>query len=133
MKQLFLLLLVVFASVGLAQKSTEQNEANCCKSNYPREKFDSLSIKRLATEYKRLKAARCQKCLNFASDFNLVMESLGKKLDGSSTSFVKKTMDRPDKKREGKWIYYWRGEHDYLYFIVKDKHAVKAAWYYAYE
>jgi hypothetical protein len=32
------------------------------------------------------------------------------------------------------WIYEWRSNHDYVYFIVsKDKKVIQSAWYYAFE
>lgn len=30
-------------------------------------------------------------------------------------------------------IYYWRGKHDYLYFICKNGFIQKSEWYYSYE
>ncbi|CAF0873727.1 unnamed protein product [Adineta steineri] len=32
------------------------------------------------------------------------------------------------------WIYEWRNNHDYVYFILsKDKIVIQSAWYYSYE
>jgi hypothetical protein len=32
------------------------------------------------------------------------------------------------------WIYEWRGEHDYVYFVIsKDKKVIQSAWYYSFE
>jgi hypothetical protein len=32
------------------------------------------------------------------------------------------------------WIYEWRGNHDYVYFIIsKDNKVIQSAWYYAFE
>ena len=32
------------------------------------------------------------------------------------------------------WIYEWRGNHDYVYFIIsKDKKVIQSAWYYSFE
>ncbi|CAF4011306.1 unnamed protein product [Rotaria sp. Silwood2] len=32
------------------------------------------------------------------------------------------------------WIYEWRGNHDYVYFIIsKDRKVIQSAWYYSFE
>ncbi|CAF2524185.1 unnamed protein product [Rotaria sp. Silwood2] len=32
------------------------------------------------------------------------------------------------------WIYEWRGNHDYVYFVIsKDNKVIQSDWYYAYE
>lgn len=32
------------------------------------------------------------------------------------------------------WIYEWRGNHDYVYFLIsKDKKVIQSAWYYSFE
>lgn len=32
------------------------------------------------------------------------------------------------------WVYEWRGNHDYVYFVIsKDNKVIQSAWYYAYE
>ena len=63
-----------------------------------------------------------------------VMEALGKRLDGSRKSKLRKIMGKADEKEGGQYIYHWRNRHDYLYF-TKEKHSrtVKHGWYYAYE
>lgn len=68
-----------------------------------------------------------------------VMERLGERLGikGNPRSQVIQWMGEPDvKKTEGtteQWIYYWRGDHDYLIFVLDNGLVTKSEWYYAYE
>lgn len=60
------------------------------------------------------------------------MEKLGKALDGQSKEKIIEIMGQPDKVEPPKYIYYWRGEHDYLFSVFKNGKAY-SEWYYAYD
>lgn len=117
-----------YGQLHISNKQT----AGCCKSKYTEKQWDTLDINKLRAEYKRLKRARCEECDAFGSDYHAIMEVLGKELAGKTKKQVAKIMGPPDFRKEGKYIYFWRGWHDYLYFTFPSGKAVPK-WYMALE
>lgn len=63
-----------------------------------------------------------------------VMDDLGKRLGAARTpaARVESVMGGPDEKRADRWVYLWRGWHDYLFFTIDgDGLVVHAKWYMA--
>jgi hypothetical protein len=106
---------------------------SCCKSSYSRSQFESLTIEQLGNEFKRIKALRCDDCRIFGCDYQVIMEYLGKRLNGKSRKEIKKIMGNPDLKDGNQWMYFWRGRHDYLIFDFAGNKGAISRWYYAYE
>lgn len=107
--------------------------STCCQSRYPKEAFPTTSIAQLGTEYRRLKRQKCPACARFGSDFHQLLRVLGERLDGQPQLTLRQVLGRPDRVRGDSLVYYWRGEHDYLYFRPTVQHRVRSAWYFAYE
>jgi hypothetical protein len=105
----------------------------CCQSRYPRNAFATTSTAQLGAEYHRLKRQKCPACARFGSDFHHLLRVLGERLEGQPPSTLRQVLGRPDRVRGDSLIYYWRGEHDYLYFRPTAQHQVRSAWYFAYE
>lgn len=105
----------------------------CCQSRYPAAAFPTFSTAQLGAEYKRLKRRKCPACARFGSDFQQLLSVLGKRLDGQPRSALQQVLGRPDRVRGDSLVYYWRGEHDYLYFRLGADQRGRSAWYYAYE
>lgn len=87
----------------------------------------------LGTEYQRLKRRKCSDCARFGSDFQQLLRVLGERLDEQPCYILQQVLGRPDRVRGDSLVYYWRGEHDYLYFRVGANQRGHSAWYYAYE
>jgi hypothetical protein len=111
----------------------EDQVATCCQSRYPRESFPTTSTAQLGAEYRRLKRQKCSACARFGSDFHHLLRVLGERLDEQPPSTLRQMLGRPDQVRGDSLIYYWRGEHDYLYFRPTAQHRLRSAWYFAYE
>jgi hypothetical protein len=105
----------------------------CCRSRYPVTAFSTSSTAQLGAEYQRLKRRKCPACANFGSDFQQLLRVLGERLDGQPHSTLQQVLGRPDRVRGDSLVYYWRGEHDYLYFRLGTDQRGRSAWYYAYE
>lgn len=61
-----------------------------------------------------------------------VMGELGELLKGQSTEVLLATMGEPDRRSAGeRWIYYWRGGHDYLFFDCRAGKIVNVDWWMA--
>ena len=69
----------------------------------------------------------------FEGELHTIMTELGDRLGvaGTKSGRVTAIMGQPDARREGQWIYLWRGWHDYLYFEVAKGCVVSADWYMA--
>ena len=112
----------------------EQDQVSaCCQSRYPREAFATTSTAQLGAEYRRLKRQKCAACARFGSDFHQLLRVLGERLDGQPQLTLRQVLGRPDRVRGDSLVYYWRGEHDYLYFRPSAQQRVQSAWYFAYE
>lgn len=111
----------------------EDQPLACCQSRYPKEAFSTTSTAQLGVEYRRLKRRKCPACAQFGSDFHQLLRVLGERLDRQSLSTLRQVLGRPDRVRGDSLVYYWRGEHDYLYFRPTAQHRVHSAWYFAYE
>lgn len=144
-KTLLIIVLVNIAliSLSLMRQSTTtqipsfevgQNSVStpCCGGVYLGTPLDSLNLQQLSLEYKSIKNSVCADCDAFGSRYMKVMEELGKLLDGESKERIVEMMGQPDRAEPEKYVYYWRGEHDYLFFIFKNGKAY-SEWYYAYD
>jgi hypothetical protein len=124
---------LVFISIVVALDNTSIAQTKgCCRSEYSPERRAALEIKKLGLEYQRLKRAACEDCNSSMSDYYDIMQSLGEQLSCKSKQQISKIMGPPDAKKDGRYIYFWRGWHDYLYFSFSSSKG-KSQWYYAYE
>jgi hypothetical protein len=138
-----ILRLVSIAAVGLwgvtacasrsPQQVVEDSSQACCQGRYPKATFPTTSTAQLGADYKRLKRRKCPACARFGSDFHVLLRELGQRLDGQPRSTLQQVLGRPDRVRGDSLVYYWRGEHDYLYFRLGADQCGHSAWYYAYE
>jgi len=111
----------------------EDQVSACCQSRYNKEAFPTTSTTQLGAEYRRLKRQKCPACARFGSDFHQLLRVLGERLDGQPALTLRQVLGRPDRVRGDSLVYYWRGEHDYLYFRPTAQQRVRSAWYFAYE
>ena len=123
--------LLVGSSLLLSGNSIAQT-TNCCKSRYSPAIQESLDIKNLGKEYRRLKRIHCDDCNSSRSDYYSIMLHLGDGLNGKTKAQIIKIMGSPDSRKEGTYIYFWRGWHDYLYFTFTSGKG-RTQWYHAYE
>lgn len=119
-----------------------QQHATCCYLSK-----DITTLLELGREYKRLRREIGSVCCNrFGSGLMAAMTALRDSLQpGSSAKRVTSIMGRPDlctRERYGAvapsvgdrlLIYYWRGSHDFLYFVVSRGQVIKSEWYNAWE
>jgi hypothetical protein len=131
LKIIFSALVLIIGASALYNTSIAQAKG-CCKSKYSAERLAALEVKKLGVEYVRLKRAACEDCNSSMSDYYSIMQSLGEQLNGKSKQQIKKIMGLPDAKKNGRYIYFWRGWHDYLYFSFSSGKA-QSEWYYAFE
>ena len=117
-------------------------------------KTNQTSTDSLAREYHSLrKQHKMQKAGTFDKNLDawdgrlrVVMEELGKRLGtpGRTRNDVVGTMGKPDTvmvlhdqegkdpaKDETRLIYFWRGWHDYLFFVCRKDTIMKTEWFYA--
>lgn len=85
----------------------------------------------LGADYQRLKRRKCPACARFGSDLHVLLRVLGMR-SSTCRSLPKRVLGRPDRVRSDALIYYWHGEHDYLYFRVGADRRGRSAWYHAY-
>lgn len=124
---------MLFVYCCFAQHSPlSAQSTGCCTSKYSSASLDTLHIKKLASEYARLKRAACEACNSSMSDYRSIMESLGEQLNGKTKEQIARIMGQPDYRKKGKYIYFWRGWHDYLYFTFTSGRG-QSQWYYALE
>lgn len=117
----------------LPAQAVEEPVRACCQSRYPVATFATTPTAQLGAEYRRLKRRKCPACARFGSDFHALLRVLGERLDGQPRSTLEHVLGRPDRVRGDSLVYYWRGEHDYLYFQLTAQQRGHSAWYYAYE
>lgn len=60
-----------------------------------------------------------------------VMAELGRQLGQVRTDRLLQIMGPPDERRANRWIYFWRGGHDYLYFEVEGARVTSSHWWMA--
>lgn len=123
----FILLVIACCSAGQSGAQT-----TCCTSKYHTSRWDSLGLQNLSAEYVRLKRARCEDCRSSRSDYRSIMDALGEGLNGKTRQQIAKIMGQPDSRKDGQYIYFWRGWHDYLYFTFSAGKGY-SHWYYALE
>jgi hypothetical protein len=117
---------------------------------------DDDELKALSRDYARYRERARSPANEFEPDLRSwdgpyvkIMHQLGERLgDGTHTERdVLRLMGEPDKRvRAGEWsiggrvprhethlYYWWRGAHDFLYFVVEGGTVKKSRWYLAYE
>lgn len=60
-----------------------------------------------------------------------VMAELGQLLAHAKTYELLAIMGQPDAREQDRWIYFWRGRHDYLFFKVEGSEVVNSDWWMA--
>ncbi|MEQ9375462.1 MAG: hypothetical protein RIG68_09795 [Imperialibacter sp.] len=108
--------------------------------------MDSITLSGLSSVFRTLKFENGPCNSRWGSDLQLVMEALGKQLGVKGTPYgeVFKRIGPPDEQSDASeivkllpgesiLIYYWRGRHDFLYFITENKVIKRSDWWYAYE
>ena len=139
LKIVFLILVshfIVQTTFSQHEVSNENNTVftldSCCNSIFSKTQMTELSLTQLGSEFRRIKQNRCKQCAAFGSDLMTIMSELKNDLNGCSKKTMYKTLGKPDEIVNGKYMYYWRGRHDYLYFEFENNKATPY-WYYAYE
>jgi hypothetical protein len=118
---------------------------NCCEFEFVKGK----PIERISDEYKLLKVSVDKECCrNYGSGLMKIMEVLSDSIElNTNEERIIKIMGMPDTyasdehpiehhftqlgKNEKILIYYWRGLHDFLYFVLLSNLLVSKHWYYA--
>jgi hypothetical protein len=121
------------ACASHAPTTVVEDQPTCCQSRYSVAAFATTSTAQLGAEYRRLKRQKCPACARFGSAFHQLLRVLGERLDGQPQLTLRQVLGRPDRVRGDSLVYYWRGEHDYLYFRRTAQQRVRSAWYFAYE
>ncbi len=121
------------------------NAQNCCEI----ELVKGETIERLSIEYKRLKINGNKDCCrNYGSGLMQIMEILSDSINiNTDEKRIIELMGFPDNyasldhpiehhftqlgKEEKVLIYYWRGMHDFLFFVLKNNRLTYKHWYYA--
>jgi hypothetical protein len=69
----------------------------------------------------------------WGGELHQVMTELGTRLgaEGTPGARVIEIMGEPDERKPQRWVYLWRGWHDYLYFEIVGDRVVRSAWYMA--
>ncbi len=139
LKIVFLILvshLIVQTTFSQHEVSNKKNTVftldSCCNSIFSKTQMTELSLTQLGSEFKRIKQNSCKQCNVYGSDLMTIMSELKNDLNGCSKKTMYKTLGKPDEIVNGKYMYYWRGRHDYLYFEFENNKA-EPNWYYAYE
>ncbi|MFC1743666.1 hypothetical protein ACFL35_06700 [Candidatus Riflebacteria bacterium] len=141
-----LFLFILLISCSRATQSTK-NSFNADLDRVVGQKTVDKETISLANEYKNLrkqpshwKGGKWNDDIDkFGERMNIVLREPGKRLGntGSTKSQLIELMGEPDAGRQEDdrelLIYFWRGWHDYLYFICKEGNIQKAKWYFAYE
>lgn len=104
----------------------------------------STPLEGLSIEYKRLKLLKDTSNDKWNSDLHQTMSSMALLLgkEGTDISLLIHYMGKPDanekivpygtiqlQKNEKIMIYYWRGFHDFVYFVYQDKKVKYAKWF----
>jgi hypothetical protein len=88
----------------------------------------------LRQQKKRGEPGRFDRVLdNWEGELHKLMIELGDRLGvaGTKTTRLVAIMGEPDDRKPERWVYLWRGWHDYLFFELHDDRVVKADWYLA--
>ena len=120
---------------------------NCCEI----ELVKIESVEQLSSEFKRLKTNGNRDCCrNYGSGLMKSMEMLSDSIEiHTNEERIIQLMGLPDNyatkdhpiehhftqlgKEEKVLIYYWRGMHDFVYFVLMNKQLISKQWYYALE
>jgi hypothetical protein len=130
----YLILFIFLTETYWGQMNTNKNSQEvCCKGRYPNLQLTIISPQELGIEYERLKKSGCVDCGHYGSDFQKVLEALGTRMTGATKEQLIKVMGKPDAAENDKLIYFWRGRHDYLFFVCLNGVVSKSGWYYALE
>jgi hypothetical protein len=123
------------------------NAQNCCEFKF----VEGESIEQLSIEYKQLKNSEDKDCCrNYGSGLMNIMEILSDSIDlNTNEEQIIQIMGLPDTyasnqhpiehhftqlgKHDKFLIYYWRGMHDFLYFVLENNQLISKHWYYALE
>jgi hypothetical protein len=143
MKGLFLLItLFIFYHISFSQVYYEND--SCCLSQFRGKNFDEVEILELTRDFIRLSAQNDLCCDAINSDLYKIMCWFEKKLgtEGTDISQVIKYMGMPNgtekellladielEEEEKALVYFWRGYHDFLYFVYKDNKVKYAEWF----
>lgn len=91
----------------LPANGAEHRGRGCCKSRYQRDSYATRSTEALGREYQRLQRKRCEACTENGSDLVDIMRVLANRLNGTRREDIERIMGKPDRVREGTFVYYW--------------------------
>jgi hypothetical protein len=133
---------IFFSQVIFSQVYFEGD--SCCLSRFRGKDFDKVEIYELAKDFKKLSAQENLCCDVWNSDLHQIMIWLEKKFgkEGTKISQIIKYMGMPNgtdvellnvgielEGDEKALMYFWRGYHDFLYFVYEDNKVKYAEWY----
>ncbi len=142
MRLFALALFIFFNQVIFSQVYFEGD--SCCLSRFRGKDFDKVEIYELTKDFKRLSAQGNLCCDVWNSDLQQIMIWLEKKFgkEGTEISQIIKYMGMPNGTDvellnvgielagdEKALVYFWRGYHDFLYFVYEDNKVKYSEWY----
>ncbi len=134
--------LILFSQVAFSQVYFEGD--SCCLSRFRGKDFDKVEIYELGKDFKKLSTQGNLCCDVWNSDLHKIMIWLEKKFgkEGTEISQIIKYMGMPNgtdlellnvgielEENEKALVYFWRGYHDFLFFVYEDNKVKYVEWY----
>ncbi len=142
MRLLTLLILLVINYVSFSQEYFEND--SCCLCRFRGQNFDEVAIFELTKDFKQLSAQDDLCCEAVNSDLYKLMCWFEKELgiEGTAINQIIKHMGMPNgtekellnvdvelEENEKALVYFWRGYHDFLYFVYENNKTKYSKWY----
>ena len=137
-----LLLFLTITKLSFSQVYFEND--SCCLSRFMGQNFDKIELFELTKDFKRLSAQGDLCCDVWNSDLHQIMNWFEKKfcVEGTKISQIIKYMGMPNgtekellnaaielDENEKALVYFWRGYHDFLYFVYENNKVKHAKWF----
>jgi hypothetical protein len=122
--------------------------SDSCKSSCYEKNINICNLKELGKDYQRLRKLQSIECDKFNSNLHIIMSCLGDSIgkSGIGTNEIEKYMGAADSKDKNQiegmlklnideeiLVYFWRGWHDFLYFVIYEGKVKCSGWWFAYE
>ena len=142
MRIFFIITIISIANFCFSQEYFEND--SCCLSRFRGQNFDNVEILELTRDFLRLSAQDDLCCDAVNSDLYKIMCWFEKKfgVEGINISLIIKHMGMPGgtekellfaeielEEKEKALVYFWRGYHDFLYFVYEDNKVKYAKWF----
>jgi len=139
------LIFTIFISIVLTTSLFSQSEEDsCCLSRFRGQDFEKVDLKELCNDFRRLAAQTDLCCEGWDSDLHHIMTWLGNHFgkEGTPINQIIRYMGMPDgteselenamislDDNEKALVYFWRGYHDFLYFVYENEKVKYAKWF----